>query len=101
MLCHLTKCDRLGVFDNKDLRKIAKGKVVFHTFVAGSIWQWTVFLMLWRNLLLPFSVQMRKPAGEKTLLYREEQKRTRIMTEQRGSVGLETPFKATSGAVFY
>jgi hypothetical protein len=81
MSCHLTKCDRLGVFDNKVLRKIAKGKFVFPTFGSGSIWQWTVFLMLWRNLLLPFSVQMRKPVGEKTLLCGEEQNRSGIMSE--------------------
>jgi len=53
------------VFDNKVLRKIPKGKVVFPTFGVDSMWQWTVFLMLCRNLLLPFSVQMRKPVGEK------------------------------------
>jgi len=62
---YLTKCDRLGVLDNKVLRKIAKGKVFFPTFDACSIRQWTVFLMLRRNLLLPLSVQMRKPAGKK------------------------------------
>jgi hypothetical protein len=89
------------MFDNKVLRKISKGKVVFSNFGAGSMWQWTVFLMLQRNLKLPFSVQMIKPFGEKTLLCREEQNRTGIMSEQRGSGGLETPFEATSGAVFY
>jgi len=69
------------MFDNKVLRKIAKGKVVFHTFGADSMWQWTVFLMLRRNLLLPFSVQMRKPVREKKLCYvREEQNRTGIMS---------------------
>lgn len=34
------------MFDNKVLRKRAKGKVVFPTFGADSVWQWTVFLML-------------------------------------------------------
>jgi len=37
----------------------------------------------------------------KTLLCREEQNRTGFMSEQGGSSGLETPFKATSEAVFY
>jgi hypothetical protein len=70
MFCHLTKCDRLRVFDNKILRKIllAKDKVAFPTFGAGSIWQWTVFLMLWRNLVPPLSVQVMKPVEEKTIL---------------------------------
>jgi hypothetical protein len=44
---------------------------------------------------------MRKPVGEKTLLCREKQNRTGFMSEQGGSGGLETPFKATSEAVFY
>lgn len=65
MSCHLIKCDRLGVFDNKVLRKIAKGKAVFPNFGVGSICYWTVFLKLWRKMLLPFSVQMRKPVEKK------------------------------------
>ena len=65
MSCQLSNCGRLVVFDNKVRRKIAKGKVVFPTFGADSMWLWTVLLMFRRNLLLPFSVQMRKSVRKK------------------------------------